>query len=46
MAKHFGIKWLGKAMWSWMINAGTWMLMFTNFVPISLLVTLELVKLF
>jgi phospholipid-transporting ATPase len=25
-------------------NTGTWILLFTNFVPISLLVTLELVK--
>lgn len=27
-------------------QAGTWVLIFTNFVPISLLLTLEVVKLF
>ena len=30
----------------WLLNAGTWMLLFTNMVPISLLVTLEIVKFF
>jgi phospholipid-transporting ATPase len=30
----------------WILNAGTWMLLFTNMVPISLLVTLEIVKFF
>jgi phospholipid-transporting ATPase len=28
----------------WIKNTGTWILIFCNFVPISLLVTLELVK--
>lgn len=28
----------------WLKNTGTWILIFCNFVPISLLVTLELVK--
>lgn len=30
----------------WLRTTGTWILMLTNFVPISLLVTLEVVKLF
>jgi len=40
----------GSSVWetSWPLmiikNTGTWILLFTNFVPISLLVTLELVK--
>jgi phospholipid-transporting ATPase len=29
----------------WLLNTGTWILIFTNFVPISLMVTLEIVKL-
>jgi phospholipid-transporting ATPase len=31
-------------MWQWFKNIGAWILIFTNFVPISLLVTLEVVK--
>lgn len=30
----------------WIKNLGTWILLFTNMVPISLLVTLEVVKFF
>ena len=30
----------------WIANCGTWLLIFTNMVPISLLVTLEFVKFF
>ena len=30
----------------WIKSLGTWILLFTNMVPISLLVTLELVKFF
>jgi phospholipid-transporting ATPase len=30
--------------WQWFKNIGAWILIFTNFVPISLLVTLEVVK--
>jgi phospholipid-transporting ATPase len=29
---------------TWVFNFGTWILLFTNMVPISLLVTLEIVK--
>jgi len=36
----------GKSFKIWIKNFGTWILLFTNMVPISLLVTLELVKFF
>jgi len=36
---------LQKPFFLFLQKAGTWILIFTNFVPISLMVTLELVKL-
>lgn len=37
-------KWDSDGLYMFIALTGTWVLIFTNFVPISLLVTLELVK--
>ena len=40
------MKWESNKVLFWIKTAGTWLLLFVNFIPISLLLNLEIVKFF